>query len=53
MENKRPTLKDPAEFAFIKSVYFKEPNRYLEDLDPIEKLERQESRQRNNNKSAR
>lgn len=53
MENKRPTLKDPIEYALIKSIYFKEPNRYLEDLDFIEKLERQEMRQRNKNKSSR
>lgn len=53
MENKRPTLKDPAEYALIKSVYFKDNRKEWEDLDPIERLERQESRHRSNNKSSR
>jgi len=50
---KRPTLSDPEEYDLIKSIHFKEPNRYLEDLDPIEKLERMDSRQRNKNKKFR
>ena len=51
--NKRPTLNDPAEYAIIKSIYFKEPQRYYDKLDPIEELERMESKQRNQNKSSR
>jgi hypothetical protein len=49
----RPTLNDPAEYAIIKSIYFKETLRGTEDLDPMEKLERMESKQRNHNKSSR
>lgn len=52
MENKRPTLKDPAEFAIIRSMYFKD-GRLTKDIDPIEELERMESRQRNQSKSSR
>jgi len=53
MENKRPRLDDPVEFALIKSIYFKEATRFNDDLDPIEKMERMESKIRNNNKSSR
>jgi len=53
MENKRPTLYDPEEFAIIKAVYFKNDRLPFEDLDPIERLERQEAKQRNQNKSSR
>ena len=53
MENKRPTLNDPAEFALIKSIYFKESNPFNEDLDPVERLDRMESKQRNKSKSSR
>jgi len=49
----RPTLNDPNEFALIKSIYFKDNRPLDEDLDPIERLERMESRQRHNNKSSR
>ncbi len=52
MENKRPTMSDPAEFAIIKSIYFKD-DRKTKDLDPIEELNRMESRQRNQSKSSR
>jgi len=48
----RPTLADPKEYAVIKSIYFKD-NRSSKDLDPVEELERLESRQRNKNKSSR
>ncbi len=48
----RPKLTDPAEFAIIKSIYFKD-RMFGEDLDPIERLERMESKQRFNNKSSR
>mgnify|MGYP001583717084 FL=1 len=53
MENKRPTLNDPEEFALIKSIYFKENKPAWKDLDPIERNERMESRIRNKNKSVR
>jgi len=51
--DKRPKLHDPAEFALIKSIYFKNGRTFNEDTDPIERLERLESSQRNNNKSSR
>jgi hypothetical protein len=53
MENKRPTMKDPAEFALIKQIYFKDNRPAWEDLDPVERLDRMESKQRNQNKSSR
>ena len=52
MENKRPTLNDPTEFALIRSIYFKDRT-FDEQIDPIERLERMESKQRFNNKSSR
>jgi len=45
--NKRPRIDDPAEFALIKSIYFEKDNFNKEESDPIENLERQESRHRN------
>lgn len=53
MENKRPKLSDPEEFAIIKSIYFDKDLQFKEKNDPLENLERQESRQRNLNKSSR
>lgn len=50
---KRPTLSDPNEYAIIKSIYFKDSKPFNDDLDPIERNERMESRQRNSKKSAR
>lgn len=47
MENKRPKLTDKEEFALIKSMYFEKDNR-KEEIDPIERLERMNSKQRNN-----
>lgn len=54
MENKRPTLNDPNEFALIKSIYF-ENNLTNKEFceDPIERLERMESKQRNLNRNSR
>lgn len=49
----RPRLDDPAEYALIKSMYFKDNRPFSDDLDPIEKLERTEARHRFNNKSSR
>lgn len=51
--NKRPTLNDPEEYALIKSIHFKDDKPLHEELDPMERLERMESKQRNNNKSPR
>jgi len=52
-QNNRPRLFDPEEFALIKSIYFEKDLPAEDDTDPIERLERQESRQRNLNKSPR
>jgi len=53
MENKRPRLDDPTEFAIIKSIYFKDGRPLKEEVDPIEQMERIEARIRNNGKSSR
>lgn len=53
MENKRPTLNDPTEYALIKQIYFKDNRPEWEDLDPAERLNRMESKHRHNNKSSR
>jgi hypothetical protein len=53
MENKRPTLNDPAEFALIKQIYFKDNRPEWEELDSLERLDRMESKQRFNQKSSR
>lgn len=53
MENQRPKLTDPAEFALIKQIHFKDNRPAWEDLDPDERLSRMESKQRNNAKSNR
>ena len=53
MENNRPKLTDPNEFAIIKSIYFKDNRPINEDLDPNEKLDRIEAKQRFNQKSSR
>lgn len=50
---KRPKLTDPAEYALIKQIYFKDGRRSEEEIDQIEKMERMEAKQRNNNKSPR
>ena len=49
----RPRLDDPAEYAIIKSIYFKDSRPVNEDLDPNEKIERMEAKTRHNNKSSR
>jgi len=53
MENRRPRLDDPKEYAIIKSIYFAKDLEKTEKLDPLENLERQDSKQRNLNKSSR
>jgi hypothetical protein len=50
---KRPTLNDPKEWALIRSMYFNDRSIDSETTDPIERLERQESKQRNLNKNSR
>lgn len=42
MENKRPTLADPAEFALIKKIYFMPDPTFDNEVDPLERLDRQE-----------
>lgn len=49
----RPTLKDPKEFALVKKVYFKDRQILNNDLDPIERNDRIESKLRNKHKSSR
>lgn len=51
METQRPKLTDPKEFALIKSIYFEKDLPFNEQLDPIEKWERMQSKQRNNKSS--
>jgi hypothetical protein len=53
MAEKRKTLADPEEFAIVKSIYFPKDNRGEENIDPIEKLERMEAKQRNQNNNSR
>ncbi len=53
MEDKRPRMDDPAEYALIKSIYFKDDGPLNADMDPIERLERMESKMRFNSKSSR
>ncbi len=54
MENNRPRLDDLKEYATVKAIYFKDDLvKFNEGLDSIERLERMESRQRNNQKSSR
>lgn len=49
----RPTLSDPKEYALIKKIYFDNDRPTKEDIDPLENLDRMESRSRNNNNQAR
>lgn len=53
MENKRPTLNDPAEYALIKQIYFDTDRPLDDDLDPQERNDRMESRYKYNQKSSR
>lgn len=52
MINKRPTLNDPEEFEIVKSIYFKDRRTNYEDLDPVERLERLEAKQRNKHRNS-
>ena len=54
MEEKRPTLNDPQEWAIIRDMYFDSSSPLTkENKDPLEELDRLESRIRNNNISSR
>ncbi|MCK9371038.1 hypothetical protein M0R04_14095 [Candidatus Dojkabacteria bacterium] len=53
MENQRPKLTDPAEFALIKQMYFQDNRPFNDNLDPIERNDRQESKLKNKQKSSR
>ena len=53
MKERKPTLSDPTEFAIIKRIYFKDERLLREDIDPIERNERMESKARNKLKSSR
>ena len=53
MENNRPRLDDPEEYALIKSIHFKDDRPNLEAVDPIELSDRQDAKYKHNNKSAR
>ena len=53
MENKRAKLTDPKEFAIVREIYFEKDYRDKENIDPLEKLERMESKQRNINNNSR
>lgn len=44
----KPRLDDPAEYKIIKQIYFKNDRPEWMDIDPIERLQRMESRTRNN-----
>lgn len=46
MSDKRPKLTDPEEFDIIRSIYLKDRRSINSDLDPVERLERMESKQR-------
>jgi len=50
---KKPKLTDPKEWEIIKDIYFEKDYRNKEKLDPLEKLERMNSRERNNNINSR
>lgn len=52
MENKRPTLNDPVEFALIRSIYFKD-RPLNEAVDLIECNDRMEAKHKHNQKSSR
>jgi hypothetical protein len=50
---KRPTISDPTEYALIKKIHFKDSRPLNEEIDPIERNERFDSKLRNKNKSSR
>lgn len=54
MNKDKPSLYDPEEWKIIRQMYFNphDFNKY-DKLDTLEQLDRQESKQRNNQKSSR
>ena len=54
-QGNRPTLNDPKEWALIRSMYFQKDLQYYEneEVDQLERLDRQESKSRFNQKSPR
>lgn len=44
-------LDDPIEYALIKKIYFNSDLPINQEIDPIERLERMEAKQRNNKNS--
>lgn len=49
----RPRLDDPKEWSIIREMYFDTSGAVNDDTDPIERLERMQSKQRNLNNSPR
>lgn len=49
----RPRLDDPSEYKIVKQMYFHNDIIINDEIDSIEKLERMESRSKNNNKNSR
>lgn len=43
-----PRLDDPSEYAIVKKMYFNNDDYANESIDPIERLERMDSKLRNN-----
>jgi hypothetical protein len=52
METKRPKLTDPQEFAIVRDMYF-EKDSAKEKLDPVERLDRFYSKNKNLKNNAR
>jgi len=49
-----PNLNNPKDFALMREMYFEgKPNIKEEDVDPIERLERMEAKERNINNNSR
>jgi len=53
VDMERPKLSDPQEYALIKKIYFESDAPLDDDIDSIEKLERGDSRIKNNINNAR
>lgn len=53
MENQRPKLTNPTDYARVKDNYFEKDFVKDENVDTIERLDRIESRQRNINNNSR
>ena len=49
----RPKITDPAEYALIKQIYFKDDRHFLEVQDPEERSDRMDAKRRFNKKSSR